>query len=145
MRKGEFRKLLTLLEKAYKGATVWKEVKEVLEKEGELCLDEFYDPFKNLIIGILSQNTSDRNCTRAYLSLKRRFEISPFVLANANEEEIKEAIKCGGLYNVKAKGIKALPKAIIEKYNGDFSIILKMKKEEVRKELLRLPGRAKNC
>jgi hypothetical protein len=29
MRKGEFRKLLTLLEKAYKGVVAWKEVEEV--------------------------------------------------------------------------------------------------------------------
>jgi endonuclease III-like uncharacterized protein len=50
---------------------------------------------------------------KTYLSLKRRFEISPFVVANVNEKEIKEAIKCGGLYNVKAKRIKTLSKALI--------------------------------
>lgn len=140
MKKREFTNLLPILEEAYKGKSAWKEVEEVLEKEGELCLDEFYDPFKNLIIGILSQNTSDKNCTRAYLSLKRKFKVSPSILAIANEEEIKEAIKCGGLYNIKAKRIKAFSKAVIEKYNGALSVILKMEKEEAKKELLKLPG-----
>lgn len=140
VKKSRYADMLPILEQTYKGTSAWKEVEEVLEKEGELASDEFYDPFKNLIIGILSQNTSDRNCTKAYLSLKRSFEISPFTLADADEEQIKEAIKCGGLYNVKAKRIKDLSKAVVEKFNGDLSTILRMENEEARKELLKLHG-----
>jgi endonuclease III-like uncharacterized protein len=65
-------KLYKLLKRYYGRKSPWLEVEEVLEAEEESKeKDDFYDPFKNLIIGILSQNTSDRNSTSAYINLKR--------------------------------------------------------------------------
>lgn len=98
------------------------------------------DPFKNLIITILSQNTSEINCVRAYKGLSAKFQVKPEVLARANVEEIKEAIRRGGLYNVKSKRIKALSEAVLEKFNGDVSSVLALPKEEARKKLMELPG-----
>jgi len=98
------------------------------------------DPFKNLIITVLSQNTSEINCVRAYKGLMSKFEVKPEVLAKAKTEEIKEAIRSGGLYNVKSKRIKELSQEVLEKFGGDVSSVLALPKEETRKRLMELPG-----
>ena len=98
------------------------------------------DPFKNLIITVLSQNTSEANCVRAYKGLAARFEIKPETLARADQDEIKEAIRSGGLYNVKSKRIKELSKAVLEKFGGDIAPILSLPKEEAKKKFMELPG-----
>lgn len=98
------------------------------------------DPFKNLIITVLSQNTSEINCVRAYEGLTTRFEVKPEVLARAKTEEIKEAIRSGGLYNVKSQRIKKLSQAVLGKFGGDLSLVLALPKEEARKRLMELPG-----
>ena len=101
-------------------------------------MNDFYDPFKNLVIGILSQNTNDKNSTRAYIGLIKKFgKITPHVLAKAGEGEIRNAIKSGGLYNIKAKRIKNLAKTVLK---INFSEIAKLPKEEAREKLLELPG-----
>ena len=98
------------------------------------------DPFKNLIITVLSQNTSEINCVRAYKGLTAKFKVEPEILAKATTEDIKEAIRSGGLYNVKSKRIKELSQAVLEKFRGDISSILALPKEEARKKLMELPG-----
>jgi endonuclease-3 len=98
------------------------------------------DPFKNLIITVLSQNTSELNCVRAYKGLANKFQIKPEVLAKANVNAIKETIRSGGLYNVKSKRIKQLSKAVIEKFGGNISTVLALPKEKAREKLMELPG-----
>lgn len=98
------------------------------------------DPFKNLVITVLSQNTSEINCVRAYRGLSARFEVKPEVLVKADVNEIKEAIRSGGLYNVKSRRIKELSKAVLEKFNGDLAPVLALPKEEAKKKFMELPG-----
>ncbi len=98
------------------------------------------DPFKNLIITVLSQNTSETNCLRAYNGLAASFKIQPEVLANANEVEIRKAIKSGGLYNIKAKRIKELSKLVLQKFGGDLASVLSLSKNKAREKLMELPG-----
>lgn len=98
------------------------------------------DPFKHLIITVLSQNTSEVNCIRAYKGLAAKLEITPDALVRASQEEIKEAIRRGGLYNVKSKRIKELSKAIIERFGGDVTSILSLPKNEAKEKLMELPG-----
>ena len=98
------------------------------------------DPFKNLIITVLSQNTSEANCVRAYKGLAAKFEVKPDVLAHAKEADIREAIRSGGLYNVKAKRIKELSRAVLEKFRGDLASILALPKKEAREKFMELPG-----
>jgi len=98
------------------------------------------DQFAHLIMTVLSQNTSEANCVRAYNGLKTRFEIKPRVLADAKEADIREAIRSGGLYNVKAKRIKELSRAVLEKFHGDLAPVLALPKAEARMKLLELPG-----
>ena len=98
------------------------------------------DPFKNLIITVLSQNTSETNCVRAYKGLTARFEVTPQVLARANIRDLREAIRSGGLYNIKSKRIKNISQAVLDRFGGDLSSILALPKEEARKKFMELPG-----
>lgn len=133
MQRKTIQKIITELNKRY-GIKTWKEAEATFKSEG-MSIDsrDFYDPFRNLVICILSQNTSDKNSIKAYIMLLKKFKkITPHILSRAKVKEIKEAIKPGGLYNVKAKRIKQLSKILLEKYNG--------KVPDTREELLKLPG-----
>ena len=102
--------------------------------------DSSSDPFKHLIITVLSQNTSEANCIRAYRGLAAEFKITPEALARAEKEKIKEAIRSGGLYNVKSKRIKELSRVVLEKFGGDIASVLRLPREEAKKSLMELPG-----
>lgn len=138
------KEILKVLKQTYGNSYAWIEVKEVLDSEGRslnISDEDIHDPFKNLIIGVLSQNTSDRNCTRAYIGLVRKTEITPHAVSSLTEAEIRDAIKAGGLYNLKAKRIKSITKVIMGKYDGDiFSLIVHHDPEKTRENLLQLPG-----
>jgi endonuclease-3 len=98
------------------------------------------DPFKTLIVTIISQNTEDRNTARAFENLSNKFEILPEVLAKAKTSEIEKCLKVGGLYRNKAKTIKQVSKIIKQEYHGDLKQILSLPLEEARKTLLQFPG-----
>jgi endonuclease-3 len=69
------------------------------------------DALSMLINIILSQATSDANSDRTFCNLKKRFTNWENVLA-AEESEIADAIRLGGLANQKAKVIKDLLRQI---------------------------------
>jgi len=98
------------------------------------------DPFKTLIITIISQNTASRNTTKAFENLSKQFEITPEALANAETSQIEECLKVAGLYRNKAKTIKQTSKIILEKFHGNMKPILSLPLEAARKTLLQLPG-----
>jgi endonuclease-3 len=69
------------------------------------------DAVTELVLTILSQNTSDTNSGRAFMRLRARFPAWDDVM-DAPPEEIEAAIAVGGLARVKAPRIKAvLPEA----------------------------------
>ena len=98
------------------------------------------DPVRNLILTILSQNTTDGNRDRAFSSLMRRFPEIP-LLAGAKPEQVEKAIRVGGLAQAKAKAILA---ALVRlkrehgKYTLDF--LQTMALPEARAYLTSLPG-----
>ena len=82
------------------------EVIELLEQEyGPREWQPGRDPLDVLIGTILSQNTSDANSGRAFASLKASFD-SWEAVASAPAEHIAQAIKSGGLSQIKAARIK---------------------------------------
>lgn len=85
-------------------------------------------------------DTSEANCIRAYKGLAAKFEITPEALARADQKELKEAIRSGGLHNVKSKRIKELSKTILEKFGGDVASILSLPKKKAKEKLMELPG-----
>ena len=98
------------------------------------------DPFKTLIVTIISQNTADRNTARAFERLSKRFEIKPEALANAENSQIEENLRVAGLYKNKAKTIKTVSTIILEQFHGSVQPILSLPLEEARKTLMALPG-----
>jgi len=98
------------------------------------------DPFEILIVTIISQNTADRNTSRAFENLSKRFEIKPEVLANAKTSHIEEALKTAGLYRNKSKTIKQVSRLILEKFHGSVQPILSLPLHEARKTFTQMPG-----
>ena len=89
-----------------------KKVKKV--KRTAAILKRFYgepvawksdSPLDCLVAVILSQNTSDKNSFRAFQKLKKTFPMWEAVMV-ADESKIANAIRSGGLANIKAKRIK---------------------------------------
>ncbi|MEN9937334.1 MAG: hypothetical protein RLZZ387_3913 [Chloroflexota bacterium] len=78
------------------------------------------EPLEELILTILSQNTSDRNSGRAYRTLRATFPTWEAVM-DAPVSQLYEAIKAAGLGNVKAPRIQRTLAAILER-RGELSL-----------------------
>ena len=119
-----------------------KKILEVLQKTFDMpnWIASGEDPFKTLIVTIISQNTADRNTARAFENLSNKFKITPEALTKAKEKHIEECLKVAGLYRNKAKTIKHISKTILERYHGDLNSILALPIEEARKTLMQFPG-----
>lgn len=98
------------------------------------------NPFRTLILTILSQATADSNSARAFRNLQRRFSITPEALSQAEIADVENAIKVGGLYRNKARVIKAISRIILENNEGSLDFIYSLPFENARKALLALPG-----
>jgi endonuclease-3 len=98
------------------------------------------DPFKNIIITLLSQNTTEANCIRAYMGLASKFKVTAESLAHADEAELQESIRCGGLYHVKARRIIQLSRAVLDRFGGELSQVLRLPKADAKQRLMELPG-----
>jgi endonuclease-3 len=100
-----------------------------------------WDPLEELILTILSQNTSDVNSDRAYAGLRARYPTWD-ALAKADPGELAEAIRPGGLANIKAPRILAVLQEIRRRQDGvlDLEWMRSAKDPEVRDYLTSLPG-----
>ena len=98
------------------------------------------EPFRSLIRIILSQNTSSRNQEAAYNRLERDIGVTPENLAEASVERIAEAIRPAGMHNQRSRTLKKVSEAILERYGGDITPILRRPYTEAREELMALPG-----
>jgi endonuclease-3 len=98
------------------------------------------DPLDELILTVLSQNTSDANRDRAFAGLKARFKTWDEVV-DAPTEELADAIRPGGIANVKAERIHRILNEI-ENREGklDLARLAKLTDEEVAEYLSSLPG-----
>lgn len=92
---------------------ILKIVSALQKQYGRPKFDSYHDPLDELILTILSQNTTYHNCRRASQSLRRNFR-GWKQAALADTREIARAIRCGGFSNMKAKRIKELLKVIYE-------------------------------
>ena len=119
-----------------------KFVLQILKEQSVLpkMLKSKLDPFETLVVTIISQNTADRNTERAFETLSKRFEISPYALAKAELSQIESAIKVAGLFKNKAKTIKQAAETILEKYDRSLQPIFSLPLEQARKTLMGFPG-----
>jgi endonuclease III len=99
-----------------------------------------WDPIEELVLTVLSQNTSDANSGRAFAALRQRFPTWE-ALARARPKQIADAIRSGGLANVKAPRILAILREIEERQGRlDLGWMRRSSDEEVERFLLSLPG-----
>ena len=112
----------------------------LIEEYGQREWRPRLDPLSELIFTILSQNTSDVNRDRAWSRLKARFPTWESVLA-ADTAELAEAIRPGGLANVKAPRIQEVLR-VIKREQGEFTLdfLAEMKVDEARRWLTSLHG-----
>ena len=62
------------------------------------------------------------------------------MLAAADIDQLKTAIRSGGLYNVKAKRLKDVSRAVLDNFNGDVASVLALPREDAKAKLMELPG-----
>jgi endonuclease-3 len=100
-----------------------------------------WDPLEELILTVLSQNTSDLNSERAFAALRERWPTWE-ALAVAPEPELVDAIRPGGLANTKAPRILAILRTIADREDGaiDLSWMHSATDAAVGEYLLSLPG-----
>ncbi len=98
------------------------------------------DPLDSLIATVLSQNTTDVNSHRAFAQLKAKFHTWEEVLA-ARPTQIANAIRLGGLADIKAARIKRILRQI-ERDQGrlELSFLRRKSVQETRDYLVGLPG-----
>jgi endonuclease III len=98
------------------------------------------DPLEELILTVLSQNTSDVNRDRAYAAMRQRFDTWE-ALVEADERELAAAIRVGGLSNIKAPRILAILRAIRDREGRlDLGWMRQGHTERIRTYLTSLPG-----
>jgi len=95
-----------------------------------------------LVRTILSQNTNDKNASAAKKALDSVFGCGNFeAVRTASLEEVVDALRCGGLANVKGRRIKKILDAVYEKY-GKLSLdhLHTLSDEAARQELMEFDG-----
>ena len=118
-----------------------KEVIALLSAQyGEVPQRPVRDPLDELVLGVLSQNTSDTNSERAFAQLKGAFRTWQEVV-EAPAEEVEEAIRPGGLAPTKSLRIKAMLAEILRRRDGfELSFLREMPLDEAEAWLQSLPG-----
>jgi len=98
------------------------------------------DPLDELIQTVLSQNTSDVNSGRAFLSLKAAFPTWESV-ARARPAAVEEAIRVGGLARTKSRSIlRVLAEVRRREGRYDLGRLRRLGAREARQGLEGLPG-----
>ena len=100
---------------------------------------ESNDPFRILVVTILSQNCTDIAAMRAYRNLDRLIGVTVPQLAGSNVRAIQKAIKVAGLHKQKGKALRDLARQVASELGGDFAKILQDQDELVRSNLQTLP------
>lgn len=99
---------------------------------GELFWKPNLDPLSELVLTILSQHTNDNNRDRAFATMKERYPTWEEVV-EAPAEELADAIRVGGLGNIKAPRIQAVLRQIWqERGSWDLSFLGSMPVEEAK-------------
>jgi len=108
-------------------------VKLLEEKYPEaVCgLETERDPFKTLVMAVLSAQTTDKIVNKVSKTLFQRFP-TPESIAYSQPGELEAEIRTIGLYNSKAKNLRAACKRLVEVYGGTLPSDMK--------DLLSLPG-----
>ena len=114
--------------------------RRLVAQQGQLKPKPRLPIIDELVMTVLSQNTSDANSGRAFESLKARFATWEQVL-DAPAEEIADAIRSGGLADIKASRIKSILADIEAREGGlDLSRLNELDDQSADEYLRALPG-----
>ena len=112
----------------------------LVETYGPRTLRPGRDPLDELILTILSQNTSDRNSGRAYSMLRAKYRTWEEVL-DAPLAELYEVIKPAGLGNIKAPRIQNTLREILARRGAlDLDFLDDLSLDEGKRWLTSLDG-----
>jgi endonuclease-3 len=114
---------------------------EILEaKYGAVPWRPSGDPMSELVLTLLSQNTSDNNSGRAFIRLLSAFDDWHAVMT-APVLEVEEAIRPGGLAPTKAPRLQALLREVYDRTGGfELDLLRAMPLDEARDWLRSLPA-----
>lgn len=122
------------------GSDVRKIHRRLEREHGPLDPPRRIPPLDELVLTILSQNTSDLNRDRAWRAMRDRFPTWEAV-EEAPVDEVIDAIRPGGLANTKAPRIQAVLREIRAREGGiDLSWMADASDAEVEEYLVSLPG-----
>ena len=105
------------LAKAEKRINIIIDLLEQKYPDPECGLHAGTDPFKLLIMAILSAQTTDARVNLIAPALFERFP-DALTIAKSEEGELEEYIKTVGLYNTKAKNIRKACRRLVDVYGG---------------------------
>lgn len=114
-------------------------VDEALEREYDVPTVDPCDPLEELVAAILSQNTNDRNSTRAFDAMQRAFPTWEAVVS-APLAALEAALQPGGLAHTKATRIQAMLRRV--RAGGSLSLdhLAAMSDAEAEQALLAFDG-----
>lgn len=98
------------------------------------------DPFEVLVATILSQNTNAKNARHALANLRGGRPLSPRRIMQMPMRTVGSRIRVSGLYESKAKSIKAAADHVQRMHGGDMRKMLRRDPESLRKELITIRG-----
>jgi endonuclease-3 len=98
------------------------------------------DPFRVLVVTILSQNCTDVAALRAYDRLDNRVGVTVSRLRRTPIRTIENAIRIAGLHKQKAKALRQIAQIVTDQYSGRFKSMLEGAFQEVRDRLQELPN-----
>lgn len=97
-------------------------------------------PLDELVLTVLSQATSDRNCERAYASLRATFPTWADV-AEAPRAAVEEAIRCGGLAHTKSARLQDVLRRVRAREGAyDLDVLRRLDPAAADARLRGLPG-----
>jgi endonuclease-3 len=121
-------------------ATIREILRRLARRFGPLDPGRRLEPMDELVLTILSQNTSDVNSGRAFAAIRRRYP-TWVALAEANPDELARTIRPGGLANVKAPRILAiLHEIVVREGSLDLSWMKGARTARIQAYLTSLPG-----
>lgn len=114
--------------------------KRLVEVYGPRQLRPGRNPLDELILTILSQNTTDRNSGRAFRSLKAMYPTWEEVI-DAPTDELYEVIKSAGLGRIKAPRIQQTLREVLNRRGGlNLDFLDNMPLNEAKRWLVSLDG-----
>lgn len=96
--------------------------------------------FEVFVGAILTQNTAWRNVEAAMARLRAADLLEPRAVVEADETQVREAIRPAGTFRQKTRYLRAACARIVDGFHADFGQFLAGPTDDVRRRLLGLPG-----